>query len=503
MRSKKAILNILSNLVLQIVVILYGFVLPKIIIENYGSNVNGLVSSITQFLAYIALLDSGFTVVIKSELYKPIADENTKKIDLILKSADKFFKRMAYIFIVYIIILAFLYPLLFEDSFGYWSTFGLIIIISISNLAEYYFGMVYKIYLQAEQKGYIIAIIQIIMYILTIIITLILSKLNISIHILKLVTSVIFLIRPFLTAYYVKRQYNVNFKNVNNNYKIKNKWDGLAQHVASVIHGNTDITVLTIFCTLAEVSVYSVYYMVIKGIKSLTLSFSNSLDASWGNMIANKEYENLNKKFNMYETLYFSIITVIFTCTYFLITPFVSIYTKGITDVNYIRYLFGFLLVISEYIWAIRLPYSSVTLAAGDFKETRVGAWIECISNIILSIILVIHYGLIGVTIGTIIAMLVRTVEFIYHTNKYILKRSNIISIKKMLVLILETLLIINISNRLPLLDDINYLNWMINAFFVCLISCFTVFIFDILFYKKELSNFKKIAIGLLRRKNV
>ena len=291
-------------------------------------------------------------------------------------------------------------------------------------------------------------------------------------------------------------------KNVNNNYKIKNKWDGLAQHIASVIHGNTDITVLTIFCTLAEVSVYSVYYLVIKGIKSLTLSFSNGLDASWGNMIANREYENLNKKFNMYETLYFSIITVIFTCTYFLITPFVSIYTKGITDVNYIRYLFGFLLVISEYIWAIRLPYSSVTLAAGHFKETRVGAWIECISNIILSIILVIQHGLIGVTIGTIIAMLIRTVEFIYHTNKYILKRSNFISIKKMLILILETLLIINIANLLPLLDNINYLNWMINAFFVCLISCIIVFIFDILFYKKELSNFKEIAFVFLRRKN-
>ena len=70
MRSKKAIYNIVTNLVLQIVTIIYGFIVPKIIISNFGSNTNGLISSITQFLSYIALLESGFGPVVKSILYK-------------------------------------------------------------------------------------------------------------------------------------------------------------------------------------------------------------------------------------------------------------------------------------------------------------------------------------------------------------------------------------------------------------------------------------------------
>ena len=81
MRSKRAFYNIFSSLILQIVTIIYGFIIPKIIISFYGSNVNGLISSVTQLLAYISLLDSGFTAVIKAELYKPIVEHNDNNIN--------------------------------------------------------------------------------------------------------------------------------------------------------------------------------------------------------------------------------------------------------------------------------------------------------------------------------------------------------------------------------------------------------------------------------------
>ena len=69
------------------------------------------------------------------------------------------------------------------------------------------------------------------------------------------------------------------------NYQLKNKWDGLAQHIASVVHNNTDITILTIFSTLTEVSVYSVYYLVVKGIKAITLEFIGGIDAYYTKQI--------------------------------------------------------------------------------------------------------------------------------------------------------------------------------------------------------------------------
>jgi hypothetical protein len=54
------------------------------------------------------LLEAGIGPVIKAKLYKYIAKNDKTKIQLILKDADKFFKTIGYIFIVYVIILCFL-----------------------------------------------------------------------------------------------------------------------------------------------------------------------------------------------------------------------------------------------------------------------------------------------------------------------------------------------------------------------------------------------------------
>ena len=88
MRSKKAIKNIISSLLQQLTVIICGLILPRAIIGTYGSNVNGLISSITQFLSYITLLEAGIGTVIKSVLYKPIANKDKNQIEKILKSAQ-------------------------------------------------------------------------------------------------------------------------------------------------------------------------------------------------------------------------------------------------------------------------------------------------------------------------------------------------------------------------------------------------------------------------------
>lgn len=59
MRSKKALANISVALILQIVAIICGLILPRLIISTFGSDVNGLINSITQFLGYIILLEAG------------------------------------------------------------------------------------------------------------------------------------------------------------------------------------------------------------------------------------------------------------------------------------------------------------------------------------------------------------------------------------------------------------------------------------------------------------
>lgn len=502
MRTKNAIRNIMTNLLLQFVIIIYGFVVPKIIIEKFGSDVNGLVASITQFLSYITFFESGFGAVVKAVFYKPIANKDMQSIASVIKTSEKFFRRIALSFVLYTIVLCFVFPLITKADFDAIFTISLVVVIAISTFAEYFFGMAYRLFLQAEQKIYVVSLIQMITYILGVIVVVVMALLGASVVAIELVVGLIFALRPILQNFYVKKKYNLNFEDATSSYPIKQKWDGLAQHIAWMIHGNTDVAVLTVFTNLAEVSVYSVYHLVVVAIKKIIQSFNNGVDASFGDMIAKKEDENLRKKFSVYELLFMMIVTIVFTSTLLLITSFISVYVKGVTDADYIRPLFGYLLVLGEYIWAIRIPYNSLIQAAGRFKETRKGAWIEAGVNIILSAILVFNFGLVGVAIGTAVAMFIRTVEFIYYANKYILYRNVRCSVLKIMVSVIITVVVSFLGLcivKAPLPD--NYVDWIIQAVIAFLIiSSITMLSYCVL-YRKEMNDVLKVFGRLFKRK--
>ena len=501
MRGKKAIKNIITLLIQNIVLIICGFIVPKLIITTYGSSVNGIICSITQFLAYITLLESGIGPVIKSRLYKPLASKNKKEIKNIIYSSERFFRSIVKIFVIYIIVLCIIYPMIVSKEFDALFTTSLLIIISFSTISEYFFGLSYSLFLQANQETYITVIFRILTTIVNTIVIIVLIKFNVNIILVKLISSLLLTLRPILLSVYVRKKYKLDLLDADKGYKLKNKWDGLSQHIAAVIYGNTDITVLTIFANIVEVSVYSVYALIINGIKNVVSAFTGGVDALFGDMIAKKEKKQLNKYFSMYETIYFAMIVVIFSCTITLIVPFVNIYTSGIKDANYIRPVFAFIIVMVELVHSIRIPYSSITLSAGHFKETMKGAWFEAISNIVISIVLVLKFGLVGVAIGTLFATTVRTIEFNYHASKYILERNIIKSFIKPTIALIESIIIFFIFNSIKLFEITNYFNWLLYAIIVFIISTIIVLIVNLILYKNDLVNLKYVFKNLMKRR--
>lgn len=504
MRSKKAVKNIITSLLQQVVTVICGLIVPRAIIGTFGSSVNGLVSSITQFLGYITLMEAGIGPVIKSALYKPIAKKDKTQIEKILKASQRFFRVISGIFIVYLIALCFIYPLIVATEFETGYTVSRILIIAISTFAEYFFGMVYKLYLQAEQKTYVTSTVQILTTILNAILVVVLIKFGANIQVVKLGSAFVFVLRPIIQNIYVKKKYNINFKEVKEKYELKQKWDGLAQHIASVVHNNTDVAILTIFTTTAEVSVYSVYLYVITGVKNMVQALTGGVDASFGDMIAKGEQDNLNRSFRTYELFYFTLITIVYIITTVMILPFIKVYTSGITDANYYRPTFAILITIAELMWSVRLPYSSVTLAAGHFKQTNKGAWVEVFSNLIISIALVFKFGMVGVAIGTLVAMTIRTIEFMYHTSKYILKRNQIENVKRVVILIVEMLVLVPIGFFINRFVEVNsYVSWLFLAIIIGVISLLGVGIVNGIIYRKDLKDLLDMVKRIFKRKEV
>ena len=155
MRKRRLIYNTVTSLLNQIVAVICGFILPRLILNYFGSEVNGLTNSIQQFLHIIAFLDLGVGAVVKSSLYKPLAERNNHEISAIIKSARKFFDRLAKILLIYVCALMVLYPLIISKKYGYIYVVTLILAISISIFAQYYFGIVNQLLLVADQRGYI------------------------------------------------------------------------------------------------------------------------------------------------------------------------------------------------------------------------------------------------------------------------------------------------------------------------------------------------------------
>ncbi|HFD2030271.1 TPA: lipopolysaccharide biosynthesis protein [Clostridium perfringens] len=501
MRSKKTIINVFISLTLQIIAIICGLIVPRLIINTYGSGVNGLISSINQFLSYIVLLEAGVGGVVRAALYKPLSSNDISSVSKIIKATEKFFKKIAYIFLIYLFIIAVVFPYLVNKDFNSFFTFILILIIGISTFFQYYFGITYQILLQADQRQYVTSIIQIVTMIINTILVVILIKFGFNIQFVKLASSVIFIIRPILLSWYVNKKYNIIKNCKADNNAIKQRWDGFGHHIAFFILENTDIVIITLFMNLKEVSVYSVYFMIISNVRILTVTFSSSIEAAFGNMIAKNEKENLEKNFKIFELLSFTITTILFSSTALLILSFISLYTKGITDINYYRPIFAYIMIFAYAIYCIRVPYNSVVLAAGHYKQTRNGAFVEAMINIVLSIILVKYLGIIGVAIGTFCAMLFRTIQYAIYLSKNIIKRSIFEFVKKVIVYIIDAIIIIFVVNFCLSIGTNSYIEWFEYAIEVTLISCIITFVVNLLFYFDDLKNIFIIIRSISRNK--
>lgn len=478
--------NTAASLIAQITTLICGFILPRLFLQHYGSEVNGLVNSISQFLSVIAFLELGVGAVVQSSLYKPLAEKDNQQISKVMVSANKFFQRLARILLVYVISLMIIYPFIANQNFGFIYTATLIAAISISSFAQYYFGIVNSLLLNADQRGYIQYNAQTVTIILNTIVCAIMISMNGTIQLVKLVTSLIYLARPIILQIYVNNHYTINWKIKYTQEPIKQKWNGVAQHVASVVLDGTDTIVLTVFSTLSNVSIYSVYFLVVKGVKTLFLSVTNGIQALIGELWAKQEIEQLKNFFEWIEWLIHTGTTYVFSCTAALIVPFIQVYTLGIKDANYIQPIFAILLTLANAMHCLRLPYNIMVLAAGHYKQTQRNYIVAAILNIVVSVLTVKIWGLIGVAIGTLVAMTYQTIWLAIYDSRHFIYWPLKKVIRQFLVDMISSFLIISFSRHIAL-KDITYFNWLFMAIKVAIAALFIVFCLNGLFYRSKM----------------
>lgn len=491
MRNLKLMKNTISSFVFQITTIICGFILPRLILQHYGSEVNGLVNSLNQFLGIIAFLELGVGAVIQSSLYKPLAQKDEEEISKIVVSGDSFFKRIAQILLIYIVILIFVYPKIVNHNFEWVYTALLIIAMSISSFAQYYFGVVDRLLLTADQRGYVQYNAQTITLIANTFACAVLINFGVSIHAVKLVTSVIYLLRPLYLRFYIGKHYSLNRKISFVGEPVKQKWNGVAQHIAAFVLDGTDNIVLTVFSTLSNVSIYAVYHIVIFGVKQMFLSMTNGVQALMGELWAKQEIDELKALFGKFEWLIHTGVVFIFGCTGMLIVPFVRVYTLGVNDANYIQPAFAIILTIAHAGHCLRLPYNLMILAGGHYKQTQNYYVFAAVINIVISVIMVNLWGLVGVAIGTMAATFFHTIWMSIYVSKNLICWKFVSFLKQIVVDIITVFFATYLTSRF-MMHEISYLGWLFLAFKTTIVWAIIILVTNLIFYPRRLIAFIK-----------
>ena len=416
-------LNTFSSLAHQLVTIVCGLVIPWIMIDTFGSVAYGITISIAQFLSYITLLEGGIGRVARGALYKPLAEKDEVRISQVYLAVKRFFSTIGIIFVVYVVILASGYHSMARVTAFKWEyTAALVVGIAIGKFAEYMSGFSKITLLHADQKYYVVNMVLIVTNILNAILIVVLANSGVDILWVKVVSSLVFVLRPVLYSLYVRKNYHLQKSGVK--ATLPNKYTGIAQHTAYVIQDNTDVMLLTLLADLPSVAVYSVYRLVVYNLRNLASSFTGGMEALLGEMAAKGEQETLRKTYRSYKLILTVLTLMLFGTAAILIVPFVKLYTDGTTDANYVRPLFALILVVAEALNCLTLPCFNLTIAANKLKQSQWGSYGEAAINMAVSLVLllVLDDPLVAVALGTLTAVIFKSIYYTAFAGKYILK---------------------------------------------------------------------------------
>lgn len=416
--------NFIFSVISQIVTVGLGLLIPRIVMVGYGSEVNGLLNSVTQFVAYLIIFEAGIQAVATQSLYKTVGADDKKSTNAILSAVDKNYKKIGVLYLCGLLGLSLVYPFFcVSENISYLTIFWVTLFSGLGNVISFFFQGKYKILLLVEGKNYILTNLTTIITVLNNVTKVLLLYLGCNVSIVIFATFLISLIQTIYIIAYIKRKYKwINLSETPNFVALKQSKSALIHQISGLIFYNTDVLILTIVCGLETVSVYTVYKLLCDHIFSFLRIPFDSCSFALGQTYSldRKKYsERIDAIEILCATLFFSVFTVVLK----LILPFMRLYTSGVGDISYVDRYLAVLFVGYELLNWMRVPMIKTIDFAGHFKETLPQTIIESSINIFVSLICVFFWGIYGVLMGTIAALLYRSVDIIIYANKKILCR--------------------------------------------------------------------------------
>lgn len=416
--------NVIISFGTKIVLMLLNIIIPRLFIVSYGSEVNGLLSTITQIFGYLALLEAGIGSASVNALYKPLDRQDRDQINDVLGQSQAYFRRVTIFYVLGVLSFAVIYPLMSGSSVPGATILAVILLQGAGNCLTYYFSAAHTRLLTADGKNYLVDVVSFGISVGTSVAKIILVSAGCNIVWVQVGFLLVSVLKIPVILLVCRRRYPW-LKPV----KTK-KYDSLQERGAFVIHevsatifSGTDVFLISTFCSFALASVYSVYQLVFGALNTMI----NTANGGLGFLLGQNYYKDRKsflKLYDNYSALYCFAVFVVMTVAYLMITPFITLYTQGVTDIDYNMKLLPILFAGINVMSGVRAVAARLITVSGHAKRTQYHSILEAIINLVASVVLVNWIGIYGVLLGTIIALLYRMNDIIIYANKVILERN-------------------------------------------------------------------------------
>lgn len=408
MRIKQAERNIrysliiyaLNNILKFIVRVVFVKCLP---VEYLG--INGLFSNV---LALLTLAELGVGQSIVYSLYKSLASDDTETVKLLMKLFKK-----AYIAIGCFIIAAGFFMIPWLEWFikdNNISNLRLFYVIFLLNTGISYFYAYKRDIIIADQKQYINSIYQgigqIILAVFQVVSLVVYESYLIYIALMLVITMCEnwMVARKADKLYPYLRESAAGCLSSDIYLKIKQNIKSMVGHrLGSVFVTSSPNIILSKFIGLSAIAVYSNYFLVISAVNNLANQFFASITAGIGNLIV---LESSQKKAYIFKVIEFIVAwqAMIVSCSFYvLLNPLIEVWLgkQFLFDSVIVRCL-----IVNFYLMYMRKAVLAFRDASGLYWNDRYKPLAEAVINLVASVYLTVHYGVIGVIWGGIISTL-------------------------------------------------------------------------------------------------
>lgn len=497
MKTKKAFLNFITDIVPLGIVSVLGIFKLKIFLQSFGQETLGLYQLFSNVMIYIALVDGGLSSALLVSLYKPNMQDDTNKINELLTAGKRAFSVIGSVVFGIAAIISFLLPFFIKDlSFSNWYVALTFMIFSLSNVSNYFF-VPYQVLLEAKEKKYLYNIPyqtgQILLSVLEIVM-LLLGFSFCSVLIMHVVVRFLANIAVFVIC---KIQFPMyNYKSETKDYSFNKSIKYLMVHkVNGLVGSNIDILIISKLMGLAYVAIYSTYNYIINMLKNIFGKISGSIQAIIGNSIT-KSRENSINLFYELNAMLFYLATIICIPLFFSLNDFINIWYEGKISTSL---LISSAFSIYLFVFLIKISVTTFINAVGLFKETQYCAITDTITNLFLSIILVYFFGISGVVFATAIsAFLAEYIlkNIVLHKNVFEKKITNSLvkSVKFIFIALIDLIIGIFIFENITISNI--FIWFIVFSIYTILNSLFVLFVYKFLGEAKFLNRVKEIKIG-------